>query len=112
MLMLSRHAGESILIGRETVVTIAALDAANVTFDLRGRRLGGLMDGEPYERTVTLPNRAGSTLEIADNVRIEILNFSDPKLRVGVYHPKSLSVHRKEIWEEMERGRKNEKNEK
>ncbi len=106
MLMLSRHVGESVLIGHELVVTISAMDAAQVRFDVVGRRLGGPLDGEPFTQSITLPNKAGELLELGESVRLEILNHTGEKLRVGVYHPRSLSVHRKEVWDAMEKSKK------
>ena len=45
-----------------------------------------------------LTRRVGETLIIGDNVRITVLGVRGQQVRIGVDAPKSVSVHREEIY--------------
>jgi len=50
-----------------------------------------------------LTRRIHETIVIADNVRITILGIKGNQVRVGVDAPKSVPVHREEIYQRIQR---------
>jgi carbon storage regulator len=45
-----------------------------------------------------LTRRLGETLMIGDEVRVTIVSISGSQVRVGIVAPKSVEVHREEIY--------------
>jgi carbon storage regulator len=54
-------------------------------------------------RMLILTRRIHETIVIADNVRITILGVKGNQVRVGVDAPKSVPVHREEIYARIQR---------
>ena len=50
-----------------------------------------------------LTRRPGETIRIGDDIEITILEKRGHQIRVGVTAPRSLPVHRSEVWERIER---------
>jgi carbon storage regulator len=50
-----------------------------------------------------LTRRVGESLMIGDEVRVTILAIKGQQVRVGVQAPKTIAVHRKEIYERIKR---------
>ena len=48
-----------------------------------------------------LTRRIGETLIINDNIKVTILGAKNGQIRVGVDAPKSVSVHREEIYKKI-----------
>ena len=55
-----------------------------------------------------LTRRVGETLMIGDEVTVTVLGVKGNQVRVGVNAPKSVSVHREEIYERIQREEKDE----
>jgi len=55
-----------------------------------------------------LTRRVGETVMIGDNVTITILGVKGNQVRVGINAPKSVAVHREEIYERVKRERQAE----
>ena len=51
-----------------------------------------------------LTRRVGETLVIGDNMRITVLGVRGQQVRIGVDAPKSVSVHREEIYNRIKFG--------
>jgi len=51
-----------------------------------------------------LTRRVGETLMIGDDVEVTVLGVKGNQVRVGVAAPKSVSVHRQEIYERIQKG--------
>jgi carbon storage regulator len=51
-----------------------------------------------------LTRRIGEAIMIGDDVKIIILGVKGMQVRCGIHAPKSLPVHRQEIWERIRRG--------
>ena len=49
-----------------------------------------------------LTRRIGETLMIGDDVSITVLGVKGNQVRIGVDAPKSISVHREEIWKRIQ----------
>lgn len=53
-----------------------------------------------------LTRRVGETLIIGDDIIITVLGIKGHQVRLGINAPKSLSVHREEIWQRIQQERK------
>ncbi len=54
-----------------------------------------------------LTRRVGETLMIGDDVTITVLGVKGNQVRVGINAPKSVAVHREEIYERIKREGRN-----
>jgi len=50
-----------------------------------------------------LTRRQGETLMIGDDVTVTVLSVKGNQVRIGVEAPKHVPVHRKEIWDRIQR---------
>jgi len=55
-----------------------------------------------------LTRRVGEAVMIGDEVTVTVLGVKGNQVRVGVNAPKSVSVHREEIYERIQREEKGE----
>jgi len=53
------------------------------------------------QKMLALTRRKGESIVIGDNVEVVVLGFTGEQVRLGVIAPKSISVHRKEIFEQI-----------
>ena len=51
-----------------------------------------------------LTRRVGETIMIGDDVTATILGVKGNQVRIGINAPKSVAVHREEIYERIQRG--------
>ncbi|MCL2576919.1 MAG: carbon storage regulator CsrA [Defluviitaleaceae bacterium] len=50
---------------------------------------------------LALTRRKGESIVIGDNIEMVVLGITGEQVRIGVIAPKSISVHRKEIFEQI-----------
>jgi carbon storage regulator len=55
------------------------------------------------EHMLILTRRAGETVMIGDEVTVTVLGVRGDQVRVGIQAPKSIPVHRQEIYERIQR---------
>lgn len=55
-----------------------------------------------------LTRRVGETVMIGNDVTVTVLGVKGNQVRVGINAPKSIAVHREEIYERIKRERQNE----
>lgn len=58
-----------------------------------------------------LTRRVGETVMIGDDVTVTILGVKGNQVRVGINAPKSVAVHREEIYERIKREQQGTNNE-
>jgi len=58
-----------------------------------------------------LTRRVGETLMIGDEVTVTVLGVKGNQVRIGVNAPKSVSVHREEIYERIRQEREGQTSE-
>jgi carbon storage regulator len=50
---------------------------------------------------LALTRKKGESIVIGDNIEVVVLGITGEQVRLGVIAPKSISVHRKEIFEQI-----------
>lgn len=71
-------------------------------------RVGGINEERDM---LILTRRVGETLMIGDEVTVTVLGVKGNQVRIGVNAPKSVSVHREEIYERIRQEREGQTSE-
>ncbi|PIQ42769.1 MAG: carbon storage regulator [Gammaproteobacteria bacterium CG11_big_fil_rev_8_21_14_0_20_46_22] len=50
---------------------------------------------------LVLSRKSNQKIKIGDEIEIQVLSCSDDRVRLGIKAPKSLSVHREEVYERI-----------
>jgi carbon storage regulator len=50
-----------------------------------------------------LTRRAGENVVIGDDIVVSIVEVRGDSVRIGIQAPRSVSVHREEVWRELQR---------
>ena len=58
---------------------------------------------------LVLTRRVGETLNIGDDIEVRVLGVQRGQIRIGVAAPKSVSVHREEVYKRINDGPKKAK---
>ena len=53
---------------------------------------------------LVLSRAKGDALVIGDDIVVEIVEITSDKVRLGIMCPKEVPVHRREIWDAIQRG--------
>lgn len=57
---------------------------------------------------LVLSRRQGEVVVIGGNIRVEVLEISGQRVRLGIYAPSNVSVDREEIWVRKSKEAENE----
>ncbi len=52
---------------------------------------------------LVLPRQRDEEIMIGDSVRITVIDIRGDKVRIGIDAPQNVSVHRREVWEKVQR---------
>ncbi|MBC7782302.1 MAG: carbon storage regulator [Burkholderiales bacterium] len=99
MIVLSRAADESVIIGDDFVVTVLTIDDPRVELLIRFTQLQAVA-----ERTVTL--QQGQELHIGNDISVAVVDVSGDKARLGFEVPQTTAIHRKEVYEALHSAKK------
>jgi carbon storage regulator len=50
-----------------------------------------------------LTRRVGETVMIGDNIAVAVISVKGTQIRIGIDAPKDVAIHRKEIYERIQR---------
>ncbi len=99
MLVLSRQVDEAVMIGDAIMVTVVSIRAEMATLFVRycdaNQRVEQKLALEKDDR-----------LEITDDVHVYVVDIRGDKVRLGVVAPAAFSVHRREVYEAIQRENK------
>lgn len=89
------------MIGEETLVGPSLISADRVRLTIRGRVKGGAQDGVPFEKRADLA--IGEEVKPHPGVSITLKGIYPNGVRLGVIAPKTVSIHRQEVYEAIRR---------
>ena len=105
MCVLSRQAGESIMVGDDVEVVVVAIEHSKVALDVRHTTLRGRMThNDSYPEAVV-----GEVLNLPAPGSCTVVDIRGDKVRLGMDAPKDVSIHRKEVWEAIRRENRRER---
>ncbi len=52
---------------------------------------------------IVLPRKIGESVVISDDIILTVIEIRGDKVRLGVEHPKGVTVHRREVYEAIRR---------
>jgi len=55
---------------------------------------------------LVLSRKLNESIIISDNIKITIIGFQGDKIRIGIEAPKDVSVHRQEVYDQIQKERK------
>ena len=59
---------------------------------------------------LVLSRQCDQTIVIGDNIEITVVAIRGDKVRIGIDAPREITVHRKEVYEAIQREREDDKN--
>jgi carbon storage regulator CsrA len=104
MLVLSRIAGESVLVGKQCEIEIAVLAVRPDIVELRAAyranrsRISSEIRSGDFARD--------QVLDLGDGITCAVVDIRWDKARLGITVPKDVMVHRREVWEAISRERR------
>jgi len=105
MFVLSRQENESITIGDDLVLTVVKIRGKQVA--LRAEFTGRQMPKEPLDFAMLRDDRR----ELAPEIMCELVDLRGNKVRLGINAPKTMSVHRKEVYDAIRRAKPDDESE-
>ena len=103
MLTITREVDQWIQIGDGLFVSPTDIDAQGVRLFAKGRVLGGEEDGATFSKAADLA--IGGELRLGPSVVITVVGLVRDAVRLGVQAPRNISVHRKELVDQVKRAR-------
>ncbi len=102
MLVLSRMAGERILIGSRNVVTVTKVRKSQVSLLIEAPFLQVSRDEVPGSGRITdgrlvFSRKKGQGFTIAGMINVSVLKIQGKRVRIGITAPKDVQVRRHEI---------------
>ena len=98
MLVLSRMAGESVMVGPNCEIEIEVLKVKPNSAAIR-THFPQTRQAHTSKTEVILHQ----SLAIGYGISIDVVDIRDEKVRLGISAPKDMSVHRKEVWQAIRR---------
>ncbi len=57
---------------------------------------------------LVLSRKVGDSIMINDNIRITVVEICSDKVRLGFDAPKDVPIHRREVYDAIQRGKRND----
>lgn len=101
MLILSREANQSLMIGDDLQLEVLKIRGASANVRITRRLIGGRLTEEVFCGWLEKDRQ----FKLADEIVCTIVQItSNPsKVRIGIEAPKKVSVHRKEVYDAIRR---------
>jgi carbon storage regulator len=101
MLVLSRMKDESVMIGHHLLVTVSELDVARVELLVSRKTRGGRMSFFTEIARTWLDLDA--SIPLGEGISCLVVDVRGDKVRLGFTYPKEISLHRKEVYDALNR---------
>jgi carbon storage regulator len=98
MLVISRYADETVMIGDDRRITVSAIRGDRVTLTLAERVDDG-GSGRMVTKSALL--RLDETIGFGIDVRVSLVNLRSDRVRLGITAPRNVSVHRQEVYDAL-----------
>ncbi len=56
---------------------------------------------------LVLSRKVGEAFIIHDNVRVMVVGINGGQIRLGIEAPRDMAVHREEVWQQIQREKRN-----
>ncbi len=100
MTLLSRKVGESLVIAGAYLITVLQIESTKAKIRLSGTPQHGRISFDEIVHEQSLAR--GESLAAAPNISCSIILITGDKVRLGITHPPSIEVHRKEIYDKLQ----------
>ena len=98
MLVISRDVGQAIRVGDDIEVLVTAIDQRTIELVVTRLEVKGRLTTELTHRLAR-----DEQIDLSDECTCAVMDIRPPKVRLGITAPKTMSVHRKEVWEAIRR---------
>jgi carbon storage regulator len=96
VLIISRHVDEAIILGGDMSVTVGEIAGDRATIRFGYKATGGRISFNEV-REVLL--RRDEICSLTKEVEVSVVDIRGDKVRIGIQGPKTMSVHRKEVYD-------------
>jgi carbon storage regulator len=105
MLVLTRKAGQSIMIGDDIEVCVISVVGDGVRIEVAFRSPLGEQMRVGMQAPRLGPARSAQSMMISDDIEVSVLAVIGEKVRVGIQAPRAVPVYRSEVYAEIQRER-------
>jgi len=104
MLVFSRIADESVMIGDDLELQVVEVTPSAVRLRAQWRTMGGRLTKEIFDGARSI----GESVELSEGLKCLVVDIRAEKVRLGLIVPRNLTVHRREVWEAIRSVRHND----
>lgn len=100
MLILSRKAGQSVMIGDSIIVAVVDIHRHQVRMQVHAPSGVAVIQDDDAHHGI----RVGQSLKIGDSILVTVLRIYGSLVRLGIAAPRDVAVHRDEIYRRISSG--------
>ncbi|MFI5380997.1 MAG: carbon storage regulator [Tepidisphaerales bacterium] len=101
MFVLRRQKGESVMIGDDLMVTVSTITDASALVRVSRRALGGRI--RAFEDVSQTWLKRDDSIPLGHDASCTLVDIVGDKVRLGLEAPLAVSVHRKEVYDAIQR---------
>ena len=105
MLVLTRKADQSIMIGDDIKVCVVSVVGDKVRIEVAFRSPLGELVRVGMQGPRVAPARTMQSMSIGEDVEVSVLSVIGEKVRIGIQAPRTVPVYRSEVYAEIQRER-------